>query len=712
MGQPQRNPEPATEAPLTAAQCLVEFRAALLANAEPVLERYLYRTAPEGHATLFPQLLAAEVSYRQLRGESLAVESYLERFPDFAASIAEVLPQRPELAIRESWEEIGPSDTTREFAPDPARRANAEFHLRGANPVPPGRPLLQPLFDAGPAAPPREAPDRLPANEQFAGGGQASPATGMRPWVGKYRVERSLGKGGFGDVYLCHDPDLDDQVAVKVLRPEKNSQNLLAALRDEGRKSRQLEKKGAQVVPVLETGIDHTGAPFLVMKYCAGGSLRDQIKARGVFPWREAVALVSDLARTLAILHTEDIYHRDIKSQNILLDDRGRPYLADFGLASQISTLDRDQAGYSPGYASPEQVISGSHRIDGRSDLYSLGVVFYELLTGKLPIEFTRGLRGDYERRVSDPGGVIPPVRQRQPSVPAPVAELCERCLVWDRAGRVQTAADLASQTAGLVVDSETVQPTRRGVVLWLTGAVAAAGFFSFSFLSRRRIPDSVLNRNPASSPPALRRWNSRLDEAVRYETHVLDNPDNIGDPQPSATSPSLMINARSTLTYALGVIERGDSQARFTLASLVTLTVGTGGFFLGRSLGPPPGQGAPAGTPLAYRFLALLFERDETTKAVTASLRYVTLDQKAVQNEDDLAKTSLGIISDIAVQIVVEERKLTQVTLNNQPLFYLPTETVGENRLPRPELPPGSHHGVCAIRGAIIHFQDISSTL
>ncbi|MFM7159504.1 MAG: serine/threonine-protein kinase [Planctomycetaceae bacterium] len=504
MPSPPENLPHATEPPLSAERCLADFQAELSAGRQPSLEHHLYRTPPEEHGRVFEQLLSAELRFRQNRREPLSAEQYSRRFPQFGAVIPSLVARALEQAGRDSWEEPGPNDTTRVFVP-----AQSPVHSPVVAPSPTPAGGLE-NFPRGPSVPQPLLGAVSPALDQRAPTPAARSASEpLPPRVGKYEVRRLLGKGGFGRVYLCYDPDLDDEVAVKVLLTERDPRDLLQTLRDEGRKNRQLHNKGAQVVPVLETGTDQFGSPFMVMKYLSGGTLKDQLVKRGAHPWREAVQLVGDLAKTLKILHADDIYHRDIKPLNILLDDAGRPHLADFGLAARIELLDTEGSGHSPGYASPEQILYGPSRIDGRSDLYSLGVVFYELLTGKLPIEYQRRLKGDYERRVSDPGVVIPPVRQRNPQVPEAVAALCERCLRWDRNERPQTAADLV-EALGRFSDTSTElpsQPSRashRLAYKAVGGALAVIAVMLFITTlnraqpSREHLPQASLPESPS----------------------------------------------------------------------------------------------------------------------------------------------------------------------------------------------------------------------
>jgi len=662
------------------------------------------------HPGLLEKLLTAELQERQRRGEPISVAGYISRLPQFAASIPEIASRALDLAARESWEEPGPHDTTKVFV---AENPPAKPWPVAPGPVPDEFPrgpgIIQPLLAAAPPLQLSERPQPV-----------AKPSTESLPTrVGKYEVVRQLGKGGFGAVYLCHDPDLDDEVAVKVLRPEKNTDNLLKTLRDEGRKSRQLHNRGARVVPVLDTGTDQFGSPFMVMKFMQGGALSEQLRKRGAHTWQEAVQIIADLARTLAILHAEDIYHRDIKPLNILLDDRGQPHLADFGLAARIESLESDGSGHSPGYASPEQVLYGPSRIDGRSDLYSLGVVFYELLTGKLPVEYQRRVKGDYERRVSDPGIVIPPVRQRKPEVPEAVAALCERCLKWDRTERPQAAADLVTELERFAETSiqSPSPPTATGTRLRYhlavgLGVLLVAACFVFSF-DRQKPKLAVLplsqEEKSAQDAPGLR---TPLDRAMRYRTHTLDNPAHAPELVPSPETPDLLLFTPSTITYALGEFGNPSVGQDFELQCQVDVVSGTGGLFFGRDLYRPENEQSPT-TPFGYRFLALLFEKqpvaaitaDRDVPRIKASLHFITLDRTYIEVGDELGSAKITEDGPVRARIAFRSNRLAGIFLNEKILAIHDSHSTPDRHVETLSLLQGDYFGLYALNDANLRF-------
>jgi predicted ATPase/class 3 adenylate cyclase len=266
----------------------------------------------------------------------------------------------------------------------------------------------------------------------------ASPSTPA--FFGRYQVQRGLGAGGFGTVYLGYDSQLDRSVAIKVLHagtglPRSEVERFL----QEARRLARLRHPG--IVAVHDVGMQE-GQIFLVSDYLDGPDLGHWLKDNRP-TWPEAARITAAVADALAHAHARLIVHRDVKPANILLTADRVPVLVDFGIA-----LDDVQAGGSergiisgtPWYMSPEQAEGTAHRIDGRTDVYSLGVVLYELLTGRVPFRAVSPLEMLRQVRDDEPQ----PPRQLARDVPSELERACLKAMAKRQQDRYTTAADFA----------------------------------------------------------------------------------------------------------------------------------------------------------------------------------------------------------------------------------------------------------------------------
>jgi eukaryotic-like serine/threonine-protein kinase len=328
---------------------------------------------------------------------------------------------------------------------------------------------------------------------------------------GRYRIERTLGHGGMAVVYLAHDEELHRRVAVKVLADHLvGDENFRARFLQESKLASRLSHPN--VVQVYDAG-ETKGSPYIVMEYVSG----ETVAQRGKRSHAEAVALALQACAGLQHAHNAGLVHRDVKPANLLVREDDVLKIADFGIARAAELTRLTQHGTVLGtaaYLSPEQ--AAGEEVTIATDIYSLGAVVYELLTGRAPYEFDSLA----ELAAQQAGGVITPVRDLEGSVPEPVEAAVMHALAREPRFRPASASDFARElAAGPQLPTEPLPPTavtepfhsrkyqsvpRRSAWIWIAGAAAVAivalilGLFSLGGGSPSTKPQPVPIQGPA----------------------------------------------------------------------------------------------------------------------------------------------------------------------------------------------------------------------
>ncbi len=422
-----------------------EFERELNAGRRPRIEPFLRRIEPSYVGRLLKELLSLELEWRAESGQTLVTGDYLQRFPQHHQLIETVFAE---------WE-------TRSGGSVAGPAVDRETPRPGGGGPPPKTPKA-------PVVPPLPAPPGETGRLQVPGR------------LGRFELKQQLGAGSFGAVYLAHDSRLGRDVALKVphsTQPADANRRFLTEARAAGK----LKHPG--IITVYDSDIVD-GSLYIACEYINGGDMSRILKERGT-SLKQLVVWLRDAARALAHAHEHGVIHRDVKPSNLLVSESKQVYVSDFGLARRVDdnsslTADGSVLG-TPAYMAPEQAAGKTAAVGPASDQYSVGVMLYEILTGRVP--FRGNIPQILQKVVRDQ-----PQRPKElnPNVPEDLEAICLKTLAKNPVQRYRDLNDFADDLdCWLQGKPISIHPTARpGLKGWLRNAKAVPMFVSAVLLA------------------------------------------------------------------------------------------------------------------------------------------------------------------------------------------------------------------------------------
>ncbi|VTR94745.1 serine threonine protein kinase : Adenylate/guanylate cyclase (Fragment) OS=Rhodopirellula maiorica SM1 GN=RMSM_07014 PE=4 SV=1: Pkinase [Gemmata massiliana] len=476
----------------------------------------------------------------------------------------------------------------------------------------------------------------------FVGAGR-SEAVAPGQFLGRYRLVRAVGRGAFGEVWQAFDPVLQKFVAVKVQLPRASGRELPRdTFLREARKAAALRHPAlVQVHDVIESA----SGWYIVSEFVEGESLRTCAETERL-PFVRAARIVAAVAGALGAAHLAGLVHRDVKPANILLDRAGNAYLTDFGLAVREDELfaERSRVAGTLAYMSPEQIRGDTHLLDGRADIYALGAVLYELLTGR-PL-FRAESIAEYRELIlrREPR----PPRTIDPEIPEPLERACLKCLAKEVRERYRTARDLAADLESWLADAtQTVSTSRaineRAANEWLRPAVFGAGIVLLlgSLIGSAVYTGSGRSQTGASVEPVPK------VPAVKELVWPVGRAECKWEVLPA--------NRLKTSTEAVGLLQLGEGKGdswEFCATFRQLNNVGWIGLFLGHRLNPDTGK-------VDFELIQIVVDRDNK----------ITLNRsiESYRFDPQLPTVHGKTLESVSVPSLEEENKLRLRVRNNR---------------------------------------------